>query len=67
MDKMKDGSQQLKFLVFDVLIVDRKNLMRRSLSTRLGVFALVMWDEELILVFHGMDFETVSGVVEGIS
>lgn len=43
MDKMKDGSQQLKFLVFDVLIVDRKNLMRRSLGTRLGVLAQAKW------------------------
>jgi mRNA guanylyltransferase len=37
MDIMKDGTERLKFLVFDALVVDNKNLMRRSLSTRLGV------------------------------
>lgn len=37
LDRMKDGREQLKFLVFDALIVDKKDLMRRNLGTRLGV------------------------------
>jgi len=37
LDTMDDGSQQLKFLVFDALMVDSKNLLKRDLSTRLGV------------------------------
>ena len=36
-DILEDGTEQLKFLVFDALIVDNKNLMQRNLSTRLGV------------------------------
>ena len=31
------GKQQLKFLVFDALVVDGKLLLQRNLSTRLGV------------------------------
>ena len=39
-DILADGTEQLKFLVFDALIVDNKNLMHRNLSTRLGVLSL---------------------------
>lgn len=39
-DILEDGTEQLKFLVFDSLIVDNKNLMQRNLSTRLGVLTL---------------------------
>jgi len=34
---MDDSTQQLKFLVFDALMVDSKNLLNRDLSRRLGV------------------------------
>jgi len=37
------GKRQLKFLVFDALIVDKKNLLHRNLSTRLGVTFLLLW------------------------
>lgn len=37
MDILEDRNTCLKFLVFDALIVDGKNLMQRNLSTRLGV------------------------------
>src|SRR5271169_2014492 len=37
LDVLEDGTDQLKFLVFDALIVDGKNLMQRNLSNRLGV------------------------------
>jgi hypothetical protein len=36
-DVSKDGTSVRKFLAFDALIVDGKNLMQRNLSTRLGV------------------------------
>jgi hypothetical protein len=37
LDILEDGTEQLKFLVFDALIVDNKNLLQRNLSSRLGV------------------------------
>ena len=37
LDVYQDGRQRLKFLVFDALVVDRKSLLQRNLSTRLGV------------------------------
>jgi mRNA guanylyltransferase len=37
LDTMEDGSQQLKFLVFDALAVGGKVLLTRDLSKRLGV------------------------------
>ena len=38
LDVLEDATNQLKFLVFDALVVDGKNLMQRNLSSRLGVF-----------------------------
>lgn len=37
LDILEDGADQLKFLVFDALVVDGKILMQRNLSNRLGV------------------------------
>ena len=36
-DVYEDGREQLKYLVFDALIVDGKSLLQRNLSSRLGV------------------------------
>jgi mRNA guanylyltransferase len=37
LDVYKDGTEQAKFLVFDALAVDGKNLLNRPLDRRLGV------------------------------
>lgn len=37
LDKEKDGSRVLRYLVFDCLVMDGKHLMQRSLDKRLGV------------------------------
>lgn len=55
-DILADGTEQLKFLVFDALIVDNKILMQRNLSTRLGVFP----SQTLVnVVFHGAHIEAL--------
>ncbi|GBB86355.1 hypothetical protein RclHR1_12780009 [Rhizophagus clarus] len=35
-DKESDGTVTLKLLTFDLLVIDKKNLMKRALTTRLG-------------------------------
>ena len=62
MDIMKDGTERLKFLVFDALVVDNKNLMRRSLSTRLGVMMSIRPFANS--VFHGLHSQTISSAAE---
>lgn len=57
-DILEDGTEQLKFLVFDALIVDGKNLMHRNLSTRLGV---PRKRDVTNVVFHRVDIETLPG------
>jgi hypothetical protein len=42
LDILEDGTDQLKFLVFDTLIMDNKNLMNRNLSSRLGVISILV-------------------------
>ncbi|KAF9882683.1 Dcp1p-Dcp2p decapping enzyme complex alpha subunit [Aspergillus nanangensis] len=37
-DTYEDGTQQLKFLVFDCLVIDGQSLMHRTLDKRLGYF-----------------------------
>jgi mRNA capping enzyme, catalytic domain len=37
LDRLKDETERLKFLVFDAMVVDKKSLLRRNLSTRIGV------------------------------
>jgi mRNA guanylyltransferase len=43
LDVFPDGSSQPKFLVFDALAVDKKNLLDHSLDKRLGVHRLSMF------------------------
>ena len=63
LDVYKDGRQRLKFLVFDALVVDRKSLLQRNLSTRLGVGPpSLKW--RLTLVCKGVDSYTVRGYVK---
>ena len=38
LDSLRDGRQQLKYLVFDCLILDGKSYMHRTLDRRLGYF-----------------------------
>lgn len=38
MDKMKDGSERMKYLVFDCLVLDGNNLLNRPLDKRLAYF-----------------------------
>jgi len=62
-DTLADETEQLKFLVFDALVVDNKILMQRNLSTRLGVFPF----QTLVnVVFHGADIEALSGVYQEV-
>jgi mRNA guanylyltransferase len=52
LDTFPDSTQQLKFLVFDALAVDNKNLLARSLDRRLGVYHLRI----LLITQHFMQF-----------
>jgi mRNA guanylyltransferase len=42
LDILEDGTDELKFLVFDALAVDGKILMQKNLSSRLGVVFFVV-------------------------
>jgi hypothetical protein len=59
LDVYEDGRQRLKFLVFDTLVVDRKSLLQRNLSTRLGVPPSL--NRRLTLVCKGVDSYAVRG------
>jgi mRNA guanylyltransferase len=52
LDTFPDGTEQPKFLVFDALAVDNKNLLERPLDRRLGVYHLRI----LLITQHFMQF-----------
>ena len=59
LDTLEDGSQQLRFLVFDVLVVDSKKLLNRDLSRRLGVLTSPSTRWLMVTVLYRMDLDAV--------
>lgn len=47
LDKLPNGKRQLRYLVFDCLMMDNKSLMERTLDKRLAVSHIVITAEGL--------------------